>query len=280
LFIGKIELTVLKKPILAICGCVLASTLTLADGKPAGFALTQANAQQMKLEVTQTPLPKALEGIAQTAGITLHYSGLSGKPVNAVCVGQSAKQILECLLDKKANLVFRYGQEKAMAHGNVLVEAWVLGSDTGQVRAGDVVTVKPPVGMGEHPQARTPDGSDMGNLLEMAQADDPERRAEAIATLALHRQASDPAIRNALETALTDKSAEVRAQAVSALAKYGDADAAAGLAAALQDNDVSVRLMVVDSADGHPALLEQALNDSDETVRTYASTKLESLAAR
>ncbi len=280
MFIGKIELTVLKKPILAICGCVLASTLTLADGKPAGFALTQANAQQMKLEVTQTPLPKALEGIAQTAGITLHYSGLSGKPVNAVCVGQSAKQILECLLDKKANLVFRYGQEKAMAHGNVLVEAWVLGSDTGQGGAGDVVTVKPPVDTGDHPQARTPDGSDMGHLLDMAQADDPERRAEAIATLALQRQASDPAIRNALETALTDKSAEVRAQAVSALAKYGDADAAAGLAAALQDNDVSVRLMVVDSADGHPALLEQALNDSDETVRTYASTKLEALAAR
>lgn len=279
MFIGKIELTVLKNPILAICGCVLASTLTLADGKPAGFALTQTNAQQMRLEVTQIPLPKALEGIAQTAGITLHYSGLSGKPVNAVCVGQSAKQILECLLDKKANLVFRYGQEKAMAHGNLLVEAWVLGGD-GQGGAGDVVTVKPPVGMGEHPQARTPDGSDMGNLLDMAQADDPERRAEAIATLALQRQASDPAIRNALETALTDKSAEVRAQAVSALAKYGDADATAGLAAALQDNDVSVRLMVVDSADGHPALLEQALNDSDETVRAYASTKLEALAAR
>ena len=111
----------------------------------------------------------------------------------------------------------------------------------------------------------------------MTASNDPAERADALALLVIKGRAGDADIRKALETALTDKDANVRAQALSSLARREGDGAAAQLQAALQDSDVSVRLMAVDSAGNNPALLQQAVTDRDETVRTLATMKLEAL---
>lgn len=239
--------------------------------------------EAMNLEVVQKPLPDVLELIAKKANITVHFSGLPETPISATCTADNTKQILECLLDKRADLVFRYGQSATDAN-NRLAEVWILGTSNGNAKGltkEKVITVSTKVDTkNSNPLLQQFDENGINTLLAMAQANDPEDRRNAIATLALQDQTKNILVRNTLTKALTDKSAEVRAQAVFALAKFDDSNVSADLESALQDNDVSVRLMVVDSADNHPSLLKLALNDSDESVRAAAGYKLETLAEK
>ena len=268
--------------ILTFCGCLLVSTTISANNNALRFIVDKDINGQFKLEVLQKPLAEVLEIIAKTTGITLHYADLPRESVTATCVEATAKQILECLLDDKANLIFRYGPANSpSAQQGTLEEVWVLGTNSNGVFSNEAAAGTLPVHKTDSaPLKQRSAESEISELIAMTQDNDPERRADAIATLAVQEQAVNPLVRNAFETALSDQSAEVRAQAVFGLAKYEDADASAGLTSALQDSDVSVRLMVVDNAGNRPDLLQQALSDSDETVRTYAATKLEALAAQ
>ena len=86
-----------------------------------------------------------------------------------------------------------------------------------------------------------------------------------------------PTVKAALEQALTDQDANVRAQAISSLAHREGSGAAAAIQEALHDSAVDVRMMAVDGITDDIALLQQAINDSDETVRSLAAIKLEEL---
>lgn len=269
--------------ILAICGGLLASSLVSANDNAINFHVSQAMPPHFELAVAHKPLTEVLKAIADTTGIVIHIADEPQNSVTATCDVADAKQLFDCLLEAKADLVFRYGQVSPTAkRAQVLEEVWVVRT-YGDTDSHDGIQILPPVA------EQKPDSSpmmqmlaaiDTGKLLTQAQANDPESRANAIATLAVQPIKNDPAIRKTVAAALADQSAEVRAQAVFALAKYDDAEAADGLATALQDSDVSVRLMVVDSADNHQALLQQALDDSDEAVRAAAASKLETLASQ
>ena len=91
-------------------------------------------------------------------------------------------------------------------------------------------------------------------------------------------KAGDASVRTVLEEALADNYANVRAQAISSLARSEGDDATAALQVALNDSDASVRLMAVDSMGNNTALLQQALTDNDATVRELAKIRLESLS--
>ncbi|MDD5124770.1 MAG: HEAT repeat domain-containing protein [Methylovulum sp.] len=227
--------------------------------------------QQIKLEASKKTLAQVLDTLAKNTGVIIHFSGLPDAPVSVACAGSNIKQLLECLLDKQADMVFRYAQATATAQPAVLEEIWVFGA----AKDGKQGTLKNKADKKLLMQASN--NNDTGKLLAMAQVNDPGSRADAIGALAVQTPDKDPLVRKTLVSALSDSSAEVRAQAVFALSKYDDADATDGLASALQDEDVSVRLMVVDSAGHHPDLLQQALVDGDETVRLYAASKLEAL---
>ena len=76
---------------------------------------------------------------------------------------------------------------------------------------------------------------------------------------------------------MTDQDDSVRAQAISSLSHREGSSAAGAIQEALRDSSVDVRLMAVDSITDDNPLLQQAINDSDETVRSLAATKLEQL---
>jgi hypothetical protein len=237
----------------------------------------QAGAE-LHLEIVQSPLAPALDEIADKTGVLIHYSALPESMFNLICTGTTVTGILKCLLDNKADLIFRYAHEFSKEdQQNRLAEAWVVGThgDLGQ----DAPLASRSSLSDTGSNAETRDSDETGKLLEMAVAENPQNRADAVAGLA-SGQVKAPLVRDALESALSDTNAEVRAQAVTGLAKYQGYDASAVLQSALQDGDVSVRLMAVDSAGDNPVLLQQALGDSDETVRAYAATKLEALSAQ
>jgi FOG: HEAT repeat len=256
--------------------------------------MTGDTGAELRLEARQAPLDQVLNEIASKTGVPVHYSILPEGLVTATCVGTTVKQVVECLLGPKVDLVIRYprGSSKADPHGQP-AEVWVLGSSFGRSQtpvgvkdSGNCTTAAPQEqamqrGIGAtnaqtDPTQTEPDETD--TLVEMAKAKNPAQRAAAISRLATEGRADDVTVRKALEAALADKDANVRAQAISSLARRDSEGAATVLQQALHDSDASVRLMAVSSAGDDAALLQQALTDSDETVRALAARKLELLS--
>lgn len=114
----------------------------------------------------------------------------------------------------------------------------------------------------------------------MASSEDPARRSAAISMLAHEAQDNNKAIHNTLANALSDTHPQVRAQAISSLSNREGKAATPALQQALHDADASVRLMAVSHAGDNPELLMQAVDDTDKTVSSLASMKLEELNAR
>lgn len=116
-------------------------------------------------------------------------------------------------------------------------------------------------------------------LMNLASSNNPLDRLSALSQLAGKASVDANAVQKILQAALRDPDSNIRAQAVYALAQQNCADVPLILEQALQDSELSVRLMAVDSlhADG-TSLLEQALNDEEEAVRELAAMKLETLS--
>lgn len=253
------------------CLLLLMSTVTQADEQAVRVILSQDTGAKLQLEAHQQPLTQILKKITDTTGVAIHYSVLPKELITATCVGTTVKQVLECLFDKRADLIFRYAKNVSPSRPE---EVWILGTNFGSE---DKCTM---AGIETHTPLTNmrPETVGVNELLERAKTHDPMQRADAVARLAAEGQTNEASVNSALVSALSDKNAEVRAQAVSGLTSRDSSDAQAALQNALQDDDASVRLMAVDRAGNNVTLLQQALADSDETVRTYAATKLEAFS--
>lgn len=272
-----------------ICLLLWMPTAAMA-GKGSIRLLMDSNAgTELRLEMTQFPLVQALNEIADKTGILIHYSALPDGVFNVTCVEPTVTRLLRCLLDKKADFVFRYSPSMPTALAKKMPEEiWVLGGNYDAVTTAGYGTAEPQAiekkqvadsGPAKAQKAVQNDNDDEVNkLLAQAKAKDPTIRADAIAGLATQGLEHDSAIHKVLVDALSDKNAQIREQAVSSLTRREGDKAAAQLQSALEDSDASVRLMVVDNAGENASLLQQALSDSDETVRTLASMKLDELS--
>ncbi len=255
----------------------------VSDSTDVRLIVSANKGSELQLEVRHTPLAQVLDSLARQINIPIHYSVLPKNVVTATCVGATLKEILACLIAEKAGLVFRYS--KTAVNSQDIAEAWIMGSTLAELPAQNgncaaMTTVKssskPTAKQAGKKHDSEPDR--VGELLAMAKSKNPEDRASAMGAILSDEIKSAPAIKAALEDALTDQDAAVRAQAVSTLARLEGNDAGAVLQDALHDRDVDVRLMAVDGITDDVTLLSQALNDSDETVRGLAAIKLEALS--
>jgi hypothetical protein len=243
------------------------------------LVMTKDEGAELQLEVRQASLPQVLDSIVRKTGVRINYSFLPDGLVTAICVGSTVKRIVECLLDRKADLVFRCSRQPSKADPRgTPEEVWVLGAEQANT------IVSPSEGTGQQLQTMAttvkpePEPDETDELLKMASSKIPAQRAEAIGRLMVGGREGDIAVRQTLETALSDPDAIVRVRAVSSLAHRETAMVIAPvLQEALRDKDVSVRLTAVDNAGGDVALLQQALKDSDATVRQLAGIRLEPL---
>ena len=246
------------------------------------LVMTKDSGAELQLEVRQAPLAQVLDSIASKTGVRINYSVLPEGLVTATCVGSTVKQVMECLLLRKADLVFRYSRQASKADPKGQPEeAWVLGAKFGTGQANSVFCSSAGTRQQTLPTAaktkaeQEPDQTD--ELVKMASSKIPAERAEAIGRLMAGGREGDATVKETLEAALSDPDARVRVQAISSLAHREGAGASAALHEALHDSDVSVRLTAVDNAGNDVALLQQALTDSDATVRQLAGIRLEPL---
>ncbi len=119
-------------------------------------------------------------------------------------------------------------------------------------------------------------------IINLAASGNPEERISALSHLAEKRPIDAGIVQKILQAAILDKDSNVRGQAVYAIAKQGCEDLPLVLEQAMQDSELSVRLMAVDSLgadDKSIVLLEQAKDDEEEAIRDLVGMKLESLSA-
>ena len=257
----------------------------------ADLVMTDSKGSEFQLKVKQMPLAQVLDSIAHKTQVPIHYSILPEGLVTATCVGATLKQVLECLLNGKADLIVNNPQGLANSDSKGQVaEAWILGS-----RLADATDTATATAIAECPTSvgQTADNGSftlsqklqdaeaaadrIDELLKTAQSKNPTDREEAIGQLLAEAQ-GNPEINAVLERALTDPDENVRAQAISSLAHREGANATGAIQVALNDDSADVRLMAVDSITNDVGLLQQAVNDSDETVRSLATIKLEQLS--
>jgi len=272
----------------ALCLFLLGSGIAGAEEQSIRVSRVENTGSELRLEVRQAPLKQVLDKIAGDTGLLIHYSVLPEGLITATCVGTTLKQVMECLLDRKADLVFRYprGLSGGVSQSQPK-EVWVLRTKSEpppQAANSSVyntmVTQQPVMQKTTGAQTDTErTAADQTNaLIERARSKDPVDRANAISGLLTAGKAGDASIRTVLEEALLDNYANVRAQAISSLALREGNGANAELQVALYDSDAAVRLMAVESMGNNAALLQQAVTDSDATVRELAKMRLESLS--
>jgi hypothetical protein len=257
-----------------------------AEKPLADLVISSNKGSELQLEVRQMPMVEVLKMIAAKTQVPIHYSVLPDGLVTATCVGSTLKQVLECLLDRKADLIVRYPRnaDKSESKGQ-LAEAWVLGSrlDGTVARLDCPLTDKASSALSLEQSQQALDTKAKPNpsdaLLKIAQSKDVAGRADAIGALLNVGNKDDPQIHEMLEAAIHDEDANVRAQAVSTLTHWSsDTESiSAALGEAIHDDSADVRLMAVDGITDDVGLLQQAVNDSDEVVSSMAAIKLEEL---
>jgi hypothetical protein len=284
-----LQCTLLGAPVilLVFSGLTAAETPVKTTAVLNEMVISDNTGSEIQLEVRQMPLAAILDSVARKTHITIHYSILPEGLVTATCVGSTVKQILECLLDRKADIIVRYTQNQAKVNRKEQVtEAWILGSrlssapTTGNCIAGSSQTADMASLTLRQNEANNKQSTDelkqTDELLKLAQSKNATERKQAIGGLLAVGDISDPHVKAALEKALTDQDPDVRAQAISSLGHLEESGATGAIQEALHDTSADVRLMAVDSSNDIPSL-QQATNDPDETVRSLAAIKLESL---
>jgi hypothetical protein len=259
----------------------------------------------LSLEARQRPWTEVLNEIREKTGMRLHCSIPLEGSVTVSFTALPVKQALERLFGSGADFMFRY-PEGGLRPLAVPQEVWVIGT----VRNGgsEIVQAKGggdraalgaeagPPAVGPDPAIQgsnstgkpavaedAPGGLDLNDvqviddLLKRVRDEDPATRVQAILDLSESGKGDEDTVRSALDAALTDQDARVRASAVHTLASRGGPEAMGYLWQALKDPDPDVRIMAVDSAvptDEGLTLLREALSDADETVRSLAATRL------
>jgi HEAT repeat protein len=240
---------------------------------------------EIQLEVRQMPLAKVLESVAKQTKVPIHYSVLPEGVITATCVGTTLKPVLECLLNRKADLIVRYPKNSdKVEHKDQILEAWVLGSKLETPTNSSLCTATSESGsmsLNRKDFDRENDVDQSNEILKLTKSKNAAERADAIGALLAIGRDGDPTIKAALEEALHDSDASVRAQAVSTLTHRSDTkdESAAVIQEAMQDESVDVRMMAVDGITDDVVMLQQAVNDSDEVIRGLAQAKLDALTA-
>jgi hypothetical protein len=265
----------------ATCTTLQAAPISQKPAQNSSISLTQMPNAELLLEIRQAPLAKVLKEISTKTGVRIHYSVLPEVPITATCGGATARQLMDCLVAKQLGLIVHDDQQNKPA------EFWLLGSSVGHCQAvaiGDSKNISKTVSAELTPKQQAmlaqiqQEQSD--RLLKQAQAKNPEQRAAALANLGSVGLKDDLAVDDALQNALHDPNAEVRAQAISSVLKRGGAGIEKHVEQALNDKSAAVRLATVSAISDDVGVLQKALNDTDEAVRNLAKDKLDDLAAK
>lgn len=120
-------------------------------------------------------------------------------------------------------------------------------------------------------------------LVDATKSDQSERQLQALQLLHQTDQAEEGTVRSTFAEALADDDVSVKEYAIRALVDRGGLDMIGYLRQAFHDPDPAVRILVIESVsqrDEGRLLLEEALTDDDEMVRSLAAAGLESASSK
>ncbi|HEV8714581.1 MAG TPA: HEAT repeat domain-containing protein [Candidatus Binatia bacterium] len=223
---------------------------------------------------------KVLDEVQRKTGIRFHLSSPLQGSVTVSFKDLPAEQALERLFGPDQNfMVFYHAADPGSASSALPSEVWVLGRGSGKVfdtldegKLAPEATEKT-----NDPGQEQEDQVELLAALEALKAEDPERRVQALSFLCESGKADETTILTALEAALADEDASVRGQAIQTLAIRGEPETMKYLWQALRDPDPSVRTLLIESVVPQGpglTLLQTALADADETVRSIAAFRL------
>jgi hypothetical protein len=269
-----------------LAGTFLAqSGITQADEGPAQIRLTQNPDAGFYLVANQAPVAVILDKIARTTHILIHYSLLPDAPVTATCNAATVSGLLKCLLGSQVDRVYRYPQPTDLNAANALSasaqpeEVWLLATNM-PVKPGISQNVSTPAKDFVAPVQSPEERALIEETLKQAASANTGERAGALHNLGLIGNKDDADILKTLKEAMTDKNANIRMQAITSLMQREGENAALEVQQALKDDDVNVRMAVLSNVHNDTAILQQALSDSDKTIRDLAASKLSDLAYR
>ncbi len=299
--LGKAGLLRLTVPaILATWLAAEASTEGSRDNRSATLRSDRPNATTVRVSFRDGLLSveakagtwmQVLNEITEQTGIRFHHSWPFAGLVTVSFANLPVRQAIERLFGPEADFMFRY-HGTAYLSSSLPKEVWILGNVQGGGARGQqsapankaAVDSNPAhVGAGRAdalPAAaeRPMDKVLIDHFVAMSRHEDPQMRRQAIAALTDSGTAEeDGAVAAVLDTALTDDDASVRAYGVQALAMRGGPEVMGHLWRALRDPSAEVRIMAVENAkskDQGIALLQEALSDVDETIRSVAANRL------
>jgi hypothetical protein len=245
----------------------------------AGFEFREEG-KQWFLSSKQANLLDILADISVKTGVSFHFSVLPLTPITSTCVGKSVKDIMECLMGGKVDMVFR-NAGKGFANQRQTQEVWLLGSSLSQSGKDVCQATQDGVFFSEKAlpsKFLSAEPSEEDKLLfhkQTALSGNPQARAQSIAYLTVHADNDDKELQQVLNEALRDENNEVRGQALASLvARDGEHAAIPELQLALQDTDSAMRLMALQHINESKVLIEKALQDENALVRQFAQQKL------
>ncbi|WP_404356794.1 HEAT repeat domain-containing protein [Methylotuvimicrobium sp. KM1] len=277
---------------------LLFATMATASGgnktMQASFVIRQSAIPEAEwlLEAEQADLHGLLRSLSERSAIKIHYAALPTVKVDATCIGPTVVRILRCLLGAEANMLFHYAEsvgDDANKQEREPKEIWIIASSLSpppiasarpsDCRSSEAKGISRPV---EGLDNALSVEQDVDSLLRQVDSEDPEKRMNALAGLARLGKTDSPEVYDAVARSISDTDARVRGQAVYALSQIENDPNALNdyLQQALQDAELGVRLMTIDAIEPDSALLQQALQDTDSSVRDYAASKLQAIMQR
>jgi len=234
----------------------------------------------LQLQADNASLAIVLNELSRVSAVAIHYSFLADESVTATCVADNLKGILNCLLGDKQNIVFQYSHDKDQH--TIPEEVWILGSslahsvENKRLATSCCEEVNESALISEDLSSKKVDKGKVETLLVKLQTNNPKQKAEAISDLATKTAIENTAVDEILLSALNDKSALVREQAIFGWVYRKGQDASFELLQALKDPEMTVRMKAVDLTVDRELLL-QAVSDSNELVSELARMKLDML---
>ncbi|HBA67458.1 MAG TPA: hypothetical protein DCZ48_15050 [Methylococcaceae bacterium] len=272
-----------------------ANELTVIAGSAKELDLVSDN--RLHLHANDVYLHQLIDTLAERSGVTIHYDAVLPKLVNVDCKGDDVFAILQCIVGEEVSWMFRYSDAKGKADelkNQDPSEIWILATEgvkgaeqyasvnTSDCQAG-ADSILPEARQANHEDNNFHDSArDVEEQVKRLNADEPERRVEALASLARLGETEEPYIRDLVDQSLLDSDPAVRAQAIYALSQI-EKDASlvsVRIQQALDDPDIGVRLMAIDAIDSNRVMLEHAAQNQDAMVSGYAKEKLEALVSQ
>ncbi len=231
----------------------------------------------LSIEAKDASWLKLLEELGRRTEIVFHIKIPLEGSATVSFKDLPVEQAVERLFGSQVNFFLTYGgRHPARLQTALPSEVWVLGKGSeapGALRQldkrGEVVSSGP-----EEPAAVKKE--EITTLIEMTKSDDPAMRLQGLSNLHESGKADQKTVLSVLEAALIDKDATIKGYAVQTIANFGVPDVMHYLWQAFRDPDPSVRVIVIESVPQNQglSLLQEALSDADEAVRSMASFKL------